>query len=105
MATWSNTSVVPRPVPTGDLTQRVQLGIGCGVRVLHRHVAAELDVLADGCPERLIGRHPGLVQGGHIQLDEALALLLGDVQAAMDGDEMVEAELLREAVGAARALR
>jgi len=61
-------------------------------------------VLADGRAERLVVRHPRLVERGQVELDEALALRLGDPQPAVDVDEVLEAELAREAVRAAEGL-
>src|SRR5215211_170849 len=40
--------VVARPCPARYLAERVQLVVAVGVRVLHRHPRAELDVLAHG---------------------------------------------------------
>ena len=48
--------------------------------------------------------HAGVVEGLEVQLDEPLPLLLGDLQAAVDGDEVVETQLAGEAVGAAERL-
>jgi hypothetical protein len=64
----------------------------------------KLDVFADGFAERWISGEAGGVEGGHVQLDEAGALGLGDSQAAVDGDQVGEAELAGEALGAAEGL-
>jgi hypothetical protein len=73
--------------------QRVELVVALGVRVLHRHLRAKLDVLADGLAKRGIGRHLRRVERDHVELDEPLALLLGDPQSAVYGYEVGEAEL------------
>ncbi len=75
-----------------------------GVRVLQGDLRAELDVLHDGLPERRIVGHAGRVERRGVQGDEALPLFLGDVQAAVDGDEVGEAEFAGEPVGAAEGL-
>ena len=83
------------------LPQGVQLVVGAGVRVLHGDLRAELDMLHDGLPERRIVGHAGRVERRGVEGDEALPLLLGDAQAAVDGDEVGEAEFAGEPVGAA----
>jgi hypothetical protein len=90
--------IVTRPGPARDLPERVQLVVVVSVRVLHRDLRAELDVGADGLAERLVIGHVGLVERRHVQLDEPAALLLGDLEIAVDCDEMVEAQLTAEAV-------
>ena len=71
----------------------MQLVVALGVRVLQRHLGAELDVLADRLAERRIGRQVGRVERRHVELDEPLPLLLGDPEAAVHGDEVREAQL------------
>ena len=83
----------------------MQLVVAGGVRVLHRDLGAELDVLAHRLAERRSGGMPAVVERGHVQLDEAPALRLIDVQPAVDVDQVPESELARETVGAAEALR
>jgi hypothetical protein len=82
----------------------VQLGVGLGVRVLRRDAGAELNVLANGGAERLVVGHPRGVERRYVQLDEALALLLGDLEPAMHVDQVLKAELAREPVGTAERL-
>jgi hypothetical protein len=53
----------------------VQVGIGLGVRVLHRDVRSELDMLAERMPKRFVMGQPCLVGCGHVQFHEPLALL------------------------------
>ena len=94
----------PAHVQRGHLAQRVQLGVGLGVRVLQRDARAELDVLADRVAERRIVRQPGGVERRHVELDEPRPLLLGDPEAAVDGDQVREPQLAREPVGPAERL-
>src|SRR5215216_6663584 len=54
--------VVAGPLPARDLAQRVQLVVAVGVRVLHRHLGAELDMLAHGLAKRRVARHRGRVE-------------------------------------------
>jgi len=91
---------LPRPLPPRHLAQRMQLIVGLGVGVLHRHVRPELHVRAQRLAERGVIGQPGRVGGGQVQLDEPLPLLLGDLQAAVHVDEMGEAQLPGEVVGA-----
>src|SRR5215217_1301014 len=84
---------VAGPRPAGHLAQRVQLVVSVGVRVLHRHLGAELDVLANRLAKLRVGRHPSRVERPHIEPDEPLALLLCDPQPAMHGNEVGETEL------------
>jgi hypothetical protein len=57
-----------------------------GVRVLHRHLGAELDVLAHGLAKSRVIGHLSLLERSHVELDEPLALLLGYPQAAVYRD-------------------
>jgi hypothetical protein len=45
-----------------------------------------------------------LSSAAHVELHEALALLIGDLQAAVDRDEVVEAELAWEPIRASERL-
>lgn len=45
-----------RPCPGGDLTDRMQLVVGLGMRVLLGHAGAELEVLAHGRAESFVVR-------------------------------------------------
>jgi hypothetical protein len=83
----------------------VQFVVGGGVGVFHGHPRSELDVFVDCAAELRVGRHVSLVDGCHVELDETLTLRLGDLEAAVDGDEMPEAELAREAVPVLRMTR
>ena len=96
--------VVPRPGPARDLAQRMQLIVALGTRVLHRDLGAELDVLTDGIAKRRIRRHLGPVERRHVELDEPSALLLGDFEAAVDRDQMSEAQFACEAIGSTEGL-
>jgi hypothetical protein len=82
----------------------MQLGVGLGARVLHRDACAELNVLAYGGAERLVVGHLRRIERRHVQLDEALALLLSDLEAAMHVDQVLKPELAREPVGTAERL-
>lgn len=44
-------------------------------------------MLPYGRAERRVGGHPGLVERRHVELDEPPALLFGDLQTAVHGDE------------------
>src|SRR5919106_1012483 len=96
--------VVARPRPAGDLAEGIQLVVVIGVRVLHRHPGAELEVLAHGLAERLVVWQAGFVERLQIELNEPLPLLVGDLQVAVHVDHVLEAELAREAIGAAKRL-
>jgi hypothetical protein len=82
----------------------VQLLLRLGGRVLLRHPGAELDVLADRLAERRVAGQPGLVHRRQVERHEPLPLLIGDVQVPVHVDEVPEAELAGEAVGAAERL-
>jgi hypothetical protein len=83
----------------------MQLVVGRGVGVLRRDLRAELEVLAHGGAERLVVGHAGGIEGGEVELDEARALGLGDLQAAVHVDQVLEAELPAEPIGSAERLR
>ena len=97
----SDILVVMGPGPSGNLAQRMKLIIALGVGVLPGNLRAEFNVGSDGLSELLIiGKISG-VERSHVERDESLALLLGDPKVPMDSDQMLEAELPGEAVGAA----
>jgi hypothetical protein len=79
--------------------------VGLGVRILHRHPGAEIEMRTNGFPERSVGRHAGLIERSEIQLDKAGALLLGDLKAAVHVDQVIESQLFGEAIRAAEGLR
>src|ERR1700722_19598925 len=83
----------------------MQLVVAAGQGVLHGHAGAELGVRAQRLPERRIGGEPGSVRGGHVELDEPLALRLGDPQPAVHVDQVREAQLPGEVVRAPERLR
>jgi hypothetical protein len=56
----------------------MKLGLAVGPRILLSDSGAELDVLADGLPERCVVREPSRVERLHIQGGEALSLLVAD---------------------------
>ena len=76
------------PGPDRDLPDRVKLVVGNGVRVLHGDLRPELDVLAYRVAERPVFWHAHGVQRGHVELDEPLALLFGDLQVPVDVDQV-----------------
>jgi hypothetical protein len=90
--------VVAVPGPDGDLPEGMQLVLGGGVGVLHGDLRAELNVRAYGVAERLVVGHADRVQRRQVKLDEPLALLFGDLQVAVDFDQVPEAKLAGEAV-------
>jgi len=78
----------------------MEIVVGDGVRVLHGESQPELDVFAYRLAEGVVVGEVGDLERLHVQLGEALSLLLGDAQTAVDIDEVGEAaELGREAVG------
>ena len=79
----------------------MQLVVAVGAGVLHGDPRAKLDVLAHCFTESEVVGYLRLVQRGGVEVDEALALLLRDLQAAVDLDQVLEPELAREAVGPA----
>ena len=82
----------------------MEVVVGLGPGVLLGDPGAELDVGADGFPEGLVVGEPGLVERLEVEGDEAVALLVGDLEVAVDVDDVLEAELPSEAVGAAERL-
>jgi len=50
-------------------------------------------VFAHGLAKSRVVGHLSLLERSHVELDEPLALLLGDPQAAVHGDEVGEAQL------------
>jgi hypothetical protein len=82
----------------------VELVVGRGVRILHGHLRAELQMGSDRFSKRFVFGHVCCIEGRQVQVDESAALLLGDRQPAVDIDEMGESELSGEPVGAAERL-
>jgi hypothetical protein len=68
----------------------VQLGIRHRVRVLHRHFRAELDVFPKRLSEARVAWQFRCVSSGHVQVDESLPLLFGDLQIPMNCNNAVE---------------
>lgn len=60
---------------------------------------------ADRFPKRLIVGHSRLIERLHVQSDEPLTLLIGDLQVAVCFDQMLEAQLARKAVRPTERLR
>src|SRR5262245_3300181 len=79
---------VAGPGPEGNLAEGVEVVVGSGMRVLEGDAAAEVDVLVDRFAEGLVGGHARRVERRHVELDEALPLLLADLQAPVHGDEV-----------------
>ena len=78
----------------------MKLVIALRVGVLQRNLRAEFDVGSDRLSELLvIGKVSG-VERSRVERDESLSLFLGDPKVPVDSDQMVEAELPGEAVGA-----
>lgn len=61
-------------------------------------------MLADSLAECLIVRHLGVVERLHVEVDEPAALLLGDLQMAMHGNEVRETHLASKAIRSAEGL-
>lgn len=55
-------------------------------------------------PERLVVRHSHGIEGRKVEVDEPLALLLGDLAMTMHVDQMLESKFTAEAVGATERL-
>jgi hypothetical protein len=72
----------------------MQLGIRHRVRVLHGHLRAELDVFPKRLSEGRVAWQFRCVSSGHVQVDESLPLLFGDLQMAMNCNNAVEAAQL-----------
>jgi hypothetical protein len=93
-----------RPVPPRDVSDGVKLGVSLGPRVLLGDTRAELEVSAHRLPEGLVAGQACLVEPLQVHTHEAVALLVGDLQVAVDVDDVLEAQPLGEAVGAAERL-
>jgi hypothetical protein len=77
----------------------VQVFVAFGVRVLHRDSRAKLDMGADCLAERLVVGHADLIKRRQVELDEPLALWLGDLEMPVYRDQRSEApQLTRKAV-------
>lgn len=92
------------PVPARDMTDRMQFGIRPRAGVLLCDPCSELDMLAHGPPKRFIAGHSGFVQRLQVDLDEPLALFVGDLQVAVYVDDVPKAKLLCETRWAAERL-
>src|SRR5262245_60596007 len=73
-------------------------------RVLLRDARAELDVRAQGLPERRIVWQARVVDGLHVERDEAFTLLVRDPEPAVYIDHVLKTKLAREPVRAAERL-
>jgi hypothetical protein len=77
----------------------MQLGVVTCVRVLHRDLGAELDMVHHRCPKVRVFGHSRRVERRPIQLDEPRALLLANAETPMDLDQMIEpAKLTAETI-------
>jgi len=93
------------PTPVRNGTDRMQLGVGFGPRILLSDMGAELYVLAECLTERLVIGQPGFIEGLQVERDESFALLVGDLQLAVHVDHVSEAQPAGEAIRAAEGLR
>lgn len=89
---------VSRPCPPRDLAQRMKLRVALGLRVQLRDPRTELNVAAHGFTECFIVGKPGLIERLHVQGDEPLPLLLGDLEVAVHAYEVIKSQFAREAV-------
>ena len=96
--------LVAGPGPARNLAERVQLVVAGGHRVLPGDLGSELEVLAYGLAKGTISGHLGLVERLKVQLHETSPLCFGDLQAAVNLDEVSEAELPAKAVRAPKGL-
>jgi len=71
----------------------MQFGVRLGAGVLLGDVGTELDVFLDRFAEPLVGREAGLIHRLEVGADEAVALLVSDVQVAVNVDQVLKAEL------------
>ena len=78
----------------------MKLIIALRVRVLHRNLRAEFEVGSDCLSELLIIGKIRSVERSHIERDEPLSLFFRYLKVPVDSDQMVEAKLAGEAVGA-----
>jgi hypothetical protein len=98
----STLRLVTCPGPARNLAEGMQIVVAVGVGVLPGGPGAKLDVLAYCITESRVVGHLRLVEGRHVEVDEALTLPFRDPQAAVDCDQVLEPELAREAVGPAK---
>jgi len=77
----------------------VKLFVRLRPRVLLGDSRAELEVRAHCLPERIVAGQARLIERLQVAGDEALALLVGDLQMAMNVDDVLEARPLSETVG------
>ena len=83
----------------------MELGVGHRARVLLSDLRAELDVRTYRFAERGIVGQARLIERLEIQRDETLPLFVGDLQAAVRADNVLESQLPREPIGPAERLR
>jgi hypothetical protein len=76
----------------------MKVSLDLGVGVLLRNPRAELEVGAHRLAESLVVGQAGLVECLHVERDEPLPLLVGDLQVAVRLDQVIEAKLANEAV-------
>jgi hypothetical protein len=79
----------------------MKLIIALRVGVLHGNLRAEFNVGSDCLTELLVIGKVRRIQRGHVELDKPLSLFLRDPKVSVDRNQMVEAKLSGEAVGAA----
>jgi hypothetical protein len=72
----------------------MKLGVRPGARVLLGDLCSKLDVLTDGAAKRLVVGQTGIVESLQVDLDEPLTLLVGDLQVAMNVDDVPKTELI-----------
>src|SRR4051812_31981130 len=92
------------PVPARHLVEGIEISVRLCPRVLLGNLRPELDVLTEGLLKRLIAGELGLRGGLHVEGDESLPLLVGDLQPTVHVDQVVEPEPLGEAIRAAEGL-
>ena len=80
----------------------MKLIIALRVGVLQRNLGAEFDVGSDRLTELLIIGEIRGIERSHVEPDESLSLFLGDPKVPVDRDQMVEAKVPGEAVGATK---
>ena len=89
----------------GDGADGVEVGVGFGPRVLLGDLGAELDVGADRLAEWVVVGEAGFVERLEVEGDEAVALLVCDLEMAVHVDDVLEAERFGEAASGRRTTR
>ncbi len=82
----------------------MQLVVGFGVGVLLCDARAKLDVGSHRLAKRLVVRQAGLVERLQVERYEPVPLLVGDIEVTMRLDQVLEPQLVSEAVRAAERL-